>query len=123
MRADDFISGVQNAGFTNLHFDTPWSARLFGVTLAASEKGLFTLQAFQQALIERIHEWEDGGCIETDEQYYTCWLEALQSLLQTQALLNKGQLQSLEISIAHSAQERHDHQRQGGHTIKPEAVQ
>lgn len=123
MRADELLDSVRATGFSNLHFDTPWAARLFGMTLAAAEKGLFTLQEFQHSLIVTISEWEDGGCIETNDQYYTCWLQALQTLLQSRELLEENRLSTLENVLFQAAQERHDHQRQGHHIIKPEAVQ
>ena len=49
MRSETLLSALRQSGFENLTFDTPWSARLFGMTLAASKKELFTLQQFLKA--------------------------------------------------------------------------
>jgi nitrile hydratase accessory protein len=122
MQSDTLLTALSQSGFENLTFNTPWSARLFGMTLAASNKQLFTLQQFQAALIERIGEEEKDGCIATDEGYYTCWLEALQNLLETKNLWQADQLSEREAEVVATAQHRQDHQRNGHHVVRPEAV-
>lgn len=111
MQPHELLDQVQRAGLANLSFATPWAARLFGMTLAAAQKRIFSLQDFQQALIASIQQHEVDGCIDSDEQYYTCWLEALQDLLEQHELLNPEQLGAFEARIMTTAQERHDHQR------------
>lgn len=123
MQSKALMSAVQSAGFSDLHFDTPWAARLFGMTLAASEQGLFTLSDFQNELIAAIQLHEKDGCISNDDEYYTCWLNALQSLLEQHQLIVKDQLVTREQEVMAAAQERHDHQRHGHHVVKPENIQ
>lgn len=101
------------SGFDNLTFQTPWSARVFGITLAASESGAFAMREFQQALIEsiRAHELEHG-CIDGDLAYYSCWTEALAQLLQKKRIINSGDLASDEDRIREALQalqHEHDH--------------
>lgn len=122
MQSDTLLAALRQSGFENLTFNTPWSARLFGMTLAASNKQLFTLQQFQKALIERIGEEERGGCITTDDDYYTCWLEALQGLLEAKNLWQADQLSKREIEVVEAAQHRQEHQRQHHQLVRPEAV-
>ena len=119
--ADQLLAAADASGLGNLHFDTPWSARLFGMTLAAAEKGVFTLADFQAALIRAIEAYEAKGCIDSDEQYYTCWLQALESLLHSRQLVDDARLADRETELADAARHRHDHQRHGNH-IRPEAV-
>ncbi|MBU2954793.1 nitrile hydratase accessory protein [Marinobacter sp. F3R08] len=122
MQSDTLLTALRQTGFENLTFNTPWSARLFGMTLAASNKQLFTLQQFQTALIDRIREQEKDGCITTDEDYYSCWLEALQGLLEAKNLWQADQLMKREAEVVEAAHHRQEHQRQGQHIIRPEAV-
>jgi len=113
MQPHELLDQVEQAGLANLSFASPWAARLFGMTLAAAQKKIFSLQDFQQALIESIKDHEQDGCIDSDEQYYTCWLEALQYLLEEHQLIDHQQLSAVETQIMAAAQERHDHQRSG----------
>lgn len=123
MEPHALMSALRQSGLENLTFATPWSARLFGMTLAASERGLFTLPQFQASLIESINQREQQGCIESDEDYYTCWLEALQTLLEQQHLWNPEQLRARETEVVEAAEHRQAHQRQGAHYVQPETVQ
>lgn len=122
MQPDTLSAALRQSGFENLTFNTPWSARLFGMTLAASEKRLLTLQQFQSALIERIGEHEKNSCITTDEDYYTCWLEALQSLLEAKQLWQAEQLSRREMDVVEAGRHRQDQQRRGDHVVRPEAI-
>ena len=123
MQSDTLLTALRQTGFENLSFNTPWSARLFGMTLAASNKQLFTLQQFQAALIDRIKEQEKGGCITTDEDYYSCWLEALQGLLEARNLWQPDQLREREAEVVEAGEHRQEQQRNGHHVVQPEAVQ
>lgn len=123
MQSDTLLTALRQTGFENLSFNTPWSARLFGMTLAASNKQLFTLQQFQAALIDRIKEQEKGGCITTDEDYYSCWLEALQGLLEARNLWQPEQLREREAEVVEAGEHRQEQQRKGHHVVQPEAVQ
>jgi nitrile hydratase accessory protein len=98
--------------FENLTFQTPWSARVFGITLAASESCAFTMREFQQALIERIHMHElKHGCINGDISYYSCWTEALAQLLHEKQLISASALALDEEKIRDAlAALQHDHE-------------
>lgn len=91
-------------------FETPWSARAFGVTLAAAEAGLFTLAEFQRALIGRIGVHEQAGQkIDSDEIYYECWIGALVDLLCAKGLIASEALATAEEGIRAAVREMHSH--------------
>ncbi len=123
MQSQTLLAALRQSGFENLTFNTPWSARLFGMTLAASERDLFTLPQFQAALIERINVQEKNGCIDTDEVYYTCWLEALQALLEAKKFWSADQLHEREHDVLEAAEHRQELQCQSHHGMEPEVLQ
>lgn len=57
-----------------LVFSAPWERRVFGVTMALVESGVFDYETFRQRLITAI------GASSTD-QYWSSWAEALEGLL------------------------------------------
>lgn len=115
MQPHELLDQVQSAGLAHLSFASPWAARLFGMTLTAAQKKIFSLQDFQRALIVSIQMHEHDGCIDSDEQYYSCWLEAFQGLLEQHQLIQPERLEVIETEIMAQAQERQDHQRSGHH--------
>jgi nitrile hydratase accessory protein len=94
-------------------FPTPWSARAFALAMAVSEAGLFDLGEFQQGLIEAIRRYEaDDRCIDGDDAYYTCWVEALVKLLGQRGLVEMQRLAAAEHQIVHRVpanRHRHSH--------------
>lgn len=110
------MSQIRNP-FEQPSFVNPWSLRVFAVTLAAAESGIFSLREFQQALISEIRKHEaQGHCIDSDESYYTRWTEALTALLLTRKLLTQDQLGPVEqaardaVAALQREREHHDHQ-------------
>src|SRR5262245_22563550 len=70
-----------------LVFDTPWEARLFGLTMALHEAGFFEWEEFRQKLIAEIAHWEhhhQGSG--TPWSYYERWLAAFEQLLDERGL-------------------------------------
>jgi nitrile hydratase accessory protein len=81
-------------------FSTPWSARAFGMVLAAAERKLFTLADFQQALITEIAHYErTEGRIEEDEAYYSRWIDALTTLLMSRSVIDARGLEQAEANV------------------------
>lgn len=90
-------------------FELPWAGRLFGITLAAAQGGLFTLKEFQQAMIASVGRFEAaGGTIDSEQVYYERWVEALVELLRSRALLNDDTLAAAEEALR-CAIPAHDH--------------
>ena len=102
-----------------LRFPTPWSARAFGIVLAAAERNLFSLKDFQQRLIEEIAAYErQAGPIDSDQVYYSRWIAALGALLEAKGLLGQVRLQVAEEAIrATLAANAHAHDHAVSHGI------
>ena len=110
-----FPSGtpLSEAPLSEMSFGDPWTARLFGVTLALSEAGRFSLQDFQAALTAAVGGFEERGRIEDEADYYTRWLEALTALLSASGDLDDRSLTESERIVAARLldlqRHRHDH--------------
>jgi nitrile hydratase accessory protein len=92
-------------------FAEPWQARAFALTLALSERGMFSLRDFQAALIARITSFEKSQCIVGTADYYTRWIEALEYLLGQKSMLPTDRLANLEQYVIDDAESRKVHQR------------
>lgn len=106
MAADSLIDPQDQS----LAFAEPWNARAFALVLALSERGLFTLKDFQAELIDRIGTHEKLGCIRTDEEYYTHWVEALTALLRRRGLLSAEAVSAMEANLLAVAAATREHQ-------------
>lgn len=83
-----------------LSFPTPWSARAFGIVLAGARSGLFSLKEFQQALIMEITDFEQrGGRIDTDDIYYSRWVDALKRVLALRGVVGEPALLVAEQAV------------------------
>lgn len=67
-------------------FAEPWQAQVFAVTCALHEKGLFTAHEWAQTLGGVIKEFSD------DEEYYLCWLTALERITDAKGLVDADNL-------------------------------
>jgi nitrile hydratase accessory protein len=92
-------------------FAEPWRARAFALTLALSERGMFSLRDFQAALIARIASFEKSHCIAGTADYFTRWIEALEDLLSQRSMLPADRLSHLERDVVDDAESRKVHQR------------
>ena len=55
-----------------LVFAAPWEGRAFGLMLALTEQGVFTLSDFQAALINSIARWDELQRPVEEYHYYEC---------------------------------------------------
>ena len=108
-------AAIAGTSLEEVTFSLPWMARAFAVTVSASHSAQFTLTEFQGVLIETIKSHESSGIpIVSEEDYYTCWLNALTELLQQKALLAEGQLHDAETRVHERlAALHHDHSHSG----------
>jgi nitrile hydratase accessory protein len=92
-----------------LVFASLWEGRLFGLTMALHEAGLFEWEEFRQRLIAAIARWEsrDGGR-ESEWSYYGCWLEAFESLLVEKGLCSRESVRE-RVSTLAARPKGHDH--------------
>ena len=96
-----------------LVFAAPWESRAFGLAMALHDGGLFEWEAFRQQLIAAVARAEkDGG----EFSYYRCWLEALQTLLDSTGLVDAASLEERACALAcrpaghdHDADHHHGH--------------
>jgi len=64
-----------------LVFAAPWESRLFGMTLALHEAGVFAWEEFRARLIAEIGGWERRHAAGEEWSYYARWQTALERLL------------------------------------------
>jgi nitrile hydratase accessory protein len=69
-------------------FDQPWQAQIFAIAVRLSERGHFTWAEWTQALGREIARAGDAG----RDDYYLCWLAALEKLVAEKNLLGKTEL-------------------------------
>jgi nitrile hydratase accessory protein len=75
-----------------LVFEEPWQGRVFGMTLALSERGLFAWEEFRQELIRQIAAAErQGGPF----RYYEAWLAAFESIVATRGILTRREIEEM----------------------------
>ena len=73
-----------------LVFDAPWERRLFGITVALEESGVFAWDDFRALLIEEIARWEANARPGEAYHYYAHWERALARLLAARGLVDEG---------------------------------
>jgi nitrile hydratase accessory protein len=66
-----------------LVFEAPWQSRVFGLALALHERGLFAWDEFRAHLIAEIGAWDRAHPDAQGFAYWSRWLAALESLLQS----------------------------------------
>lgn len=90
-----------------LVFAAPWESRAFGLAMALHDGGLFEWEAFRRQLITAVARAEKAG---GDFSYYRCWLEALQTLLDTEGLIDLAAVEDRTAELA-CRPDGHDHHR------------
>jgi nitrile hydratase accessory protein len=88
-----------------LVFAEPWESRVFGMTVALYERGLFAWDDFRERLIAAIARSERSG---EEWSYYACWQAALEALLDAKSLCSEGELTLRERDLA-ARPAGHDH--------------
>jgi nitrile hydratase accessory protein len=94
-----------------LVFAAPWESRAFGLAMALHDGGLFEWEPFRQQLIAAVARAEAAG---GEFSYYRCWLEALQTLLDTEGLVDLASVDERTAELAcrpagHDHRHDHDH--------------
>ena len=62
-------------------FDEAWQAEALAIADTLVQNGLFSANAWSQALGEALREAEAGGARDDQQTYYQCVLSALESLI------------------------------------------
>jgi nitrile hydratase accessory protein len=84
-------------------FAEPWQASAFAMTVALNERGLFDWREWAEVL---------GAELKSGDDYYDCWLRALERILSAKAAISDG-----EISRLAAAWKRAAHATPHGQTI------
>ncbi|MDP9073315.1 MAG: nitrile hydratase accessory protein [Actinomycetota bacterium] len=100
-----------------LVFAEPWQSRIFGVTMALYQGGCFEWSAFQAELIAAIERWESSAT--EPYSYYTCWLQAFESLMGRLDLLAPEEMRSRVAELV-DRPAGHDHDHGHGHGHGPD---
>jgi len=89
-------------------FDEPWQAQAFALTVGLHEKGLFTWPEWADIFGAEIAKAskEGRGC--GNENYYLCWLAALEVIVGEKEILSRDQLLERKEAWRH-ANEHTDH--------------
>ena len=92
-----------------LVFAAPWESRAFGLAMALHDGGFFEWEAFRQQLIAAVARAEAAG---GEFSYYRCWLEALQTLLDSSGVVDLASVEERTAELAcrpSGYDHRHDH--------------
>lgn len=88
-----------------LVFAEPWESRAFGLAMALHDGGLFEWEVFRQQLIAAVARAESAG---GKFSYYHCWLEALQTLLDREGLVDLASVEE-RAGVLACRPDGHDH--------------
>ena len=91
-----------------LVFAEPWEGRAFGLLMALVDGGALSYDAFRDALVARIAAWEAAPPPGECWSYYRCWLQALEQVLDEQALVAPGDVDARAAAFA-ARPPGHDH--------------
>ena len=94
-----------------LVFAEPWESRVFGIAVSLSEAGCFEWAAFQAQLIAAIARWESTHRPDEAFRYYLCWLQALETLLDSTGMVGAEQLHArlADHRVREPGHDHHDH--------------
>ena len=99
-----------------LVFAEPWESRAFGLAMTLHDRGLFAWETFRHQLVAAVARAEAAG---GEFSYYRCWLEALQTLLDVEGLVDHATVEErageLACRPAGHDHDDHDHDHDHGH--------
>jgi nitrile hydratase accessory protein len=80
-----------------LVFAAPWESRAFGLAMALHDGGFFEWEAFRRQLMAAVARAEAAG---GEFSYYRCWLEALQTLLDSAGVVDRAAVEERTAELA-----------------------
>lgn len=106
-----------------LVFEAPWQSRLFGVTLALCERGVFAWEDFRRLLIDEIRRWDAGSHAPATWSYYARWQAAFERLLGAKGLCAGAELEARVHALgARPVGHDHEHDHPGAHDLAREGA-
>ena len=102
---DDSIAYMQGSAALprrngEIVFDAPWQSRAFGLAVGLSQAGVYPWDDFRESLIAAVGRWEAGGHPAEEWDYWACWLEALETLLEARGLADDPEIDAAMERIA-----------------------
>jgi nitrile hydratase accessory protein len=91
-----------------LVFGAPWESRVFGVTMALHQAGVFEWEEFRLALIAEIASSEAANSTREGWSYYERWQKALEQLLAAKGVFSAADLEA-RVHAFGERPEGHDH--------------
>jgi nitrile hydratase accessory protein len=95
-----------------LVFAEPWEGRAFGLAMALHGAGVFEWEDFRRQLMAAVAEAEREPDVEASFSYYTCWLTALERVLEGAGVVSTEQLAARAEELA-ARPAGHDHDGHG----------
>ena len=78
-------------------FQNPWHSQLFAITVQLSETGNFSWKEFVKFFGKSLDESRlEGNCLDGDDDYFNCWLIALEEIIISKKLGNSNILSLLK---------------------------
>jgi nitrile hydratase accessory protein len=91
-----------------LVFETPWESRLFGLTLALCQDGIFEWEEFRRLLIEEIGAFGSPGAAPEAWSYYARWGRAFERVLASKGVCAEAEIEARARELA-ARPPGHDH--------------
>ena len=91
-----------------LVFAAPWESRIFGITMAMHDAGVFEWDEFRPLLIAEISRWQAAAEADSAYSYYERWYAALRTLLEKKDLCGGSDLDA-RVSELGARPAGHDH--------------
>ena len=83
-----------------LVFAAPWERRLFGVTMALHERGVFAWGDFSAHLIDEIARWTASAAAGDAYPYYEHWERALSRVLDERGVIDPAAVEARARELA-----------------------
>lgn len=78
------------------HFDDPWHAQLFALTVALSEAGHFSWPDWAEAFGATLKRHGADRALDGGADYYAAWLETLEALLHDTGLAGQSEMKEMQ---------------------------
>ena len=86
---------INNTDTENV-FESPWQGQLFAITIHLSEQGNFSWSEFVAAFGKILKKRKDFKKFSPSNEYYSCWLQALEEIIVKKNLGSTKNLSSLK---------------------------
>ena len=77
------------------HFEQPWHAQIFALTVALNEAGLLPWRAWTQSFAATLRRHGQNAELDGGDDYFAAWLETLETLLAAQNIAPVEQVERL----------------------------